>query len=121
MVEGRRCVLGPCQAFGYRSFDRPPGRRLGHQLGRQVCRRVEAVVQRMQSLLPDSYFQRKRVLPSMTTVHLTLLQLADGGLGNSENAMSASMTVNGVPNDLLNNFNPLSSAFLCFFICSLCS
>ncbi|KAF8916498.1 POT family-domain-containing protein [Mucidula mucida] len=39
---------------------------------------------------------------------IPIFNLADGGLGNSENAMSASMTVNGVPNDLLNNFNPLS-------------
>lgn len=39
---------------------------------------------------------------------IPIFNLADGGLGNSENAMSASMTVNGVPNDLISNFNPLT-------------
>ncbi|WRT65309.1 uncharacterized protein IL334_002252 [Kwoniella shivajii] len=34
--------------------------------------------------------------------------LADGGLGNSMNDMSVAMTLNGVPNDLISNWNPLA-------------
>jgi dipeptide/tripeptide permease len=35
-------------------------------------------------------------------------QINDGGLGASGNAQSASLTTNGVPNDLLDNLNPLA-------------
>ena len=34
--------------------------------------------------------------------------LADGGIGNAENDMSVAMTLNGIPNDVFNNFNPLA-------------
>ncbi|WVR05519.1 hypothetical protein IAU60_002537 [Kwoniella sp. DSM 27419] len=34
--------------------------------------------------------------------------LSSGGIGNSLNSMSAGMRLDGVPNDLLNNFNPLA-------------
>ncbi|WVW79812.1 hypothetical protein I302_101782 [Kwoniella bestiolae CBS 10118] len=34
--------------------------------------------------------------------------LADGGLGNQMNDMSVAMTLNGVPNDLISNWNPLA-------------
>lgn len=39
---------------------------------------------------------------------IPIFNLADGGLGNSENAMSSAMVVKNVPNDLINNFNPLT-------------
>jgi dipeptide/tripeptide permease len=35
-------------------------------------------------------------------------QINDGGLGASGNAQSAALTTNGVPNDLLDNLNPLA-------------
>ncbi|OCF43946.1 POT family proton-dependent oligopeptide transporter [Kwoniella heveanensis CBS 569] len=34
--------------------------------------------------------------------------LADGGIGAQESAMSASMTLNNAPNDIIDNFNPLT-------------
>ncbi|ORX40241.1 putative integral membrane peptide transporter [Kockovaella imperatae] len=34
--------------------------------------------------------------------------LADGGIGNAENDMSTAMVLNGIPNDVFNNFNPLA-------------
>ena len=34
--------------------------------------------------------------------------MADGGIGNSMNSMSTAMTLNGAPNDLISNFNPLA-------------
>ncbi len=34
--------------------------------------------------------------------------LNDGGIGNIETSQGSSMTTNGTPNDLLNNFNPLT-------------
>jgi dipeptide/tripeptide permease len=34
--------------------------------------------------------------------------LNDGGIGNIETSQGSSMTTNGAPNDLLNNFNPLT-------------
>lgn len=37
-----------------------------------------------------------------------VFHLADGGVGNSYNNMSAAMVLNGIPNDLFNNFNALS-------------
>ncbi|KAJ9120709.1 hypothetical protein QFC22_002640 [Naganishia vaughanmartiniae] len=39
---------------------------------------------------------------------IPIFNLADGGLGNSENAMSSAMQVKNVPNDLISNFNPLT-------------
>ncbi|WRT68168.1 uncharacterized protein IL334_005143 [Kwoniella shivajii] len=38
---------------------------------------------------------------------LPIFYLADGGIGNMENDMSAAMTLNSIPNDLFGNFNPL--------------
>ncbi|TFK50328.1 PTR2-domain-containing protein [Heliocybe sulcata] len=35
--------------------------------------------------------------------------IADGGLTTIQNSMAASMTTNGAPNDLLSNFNPIST------------
>ncbi|KZT25987.1 hypothetical protein NEOLEDRAFT_1241513 [Neolentinus lepideus HHB14362 ss-1] len=35
--------------------------------------------------------------------------IADGGLNTIQNSMAASMTTNGAPNDLLGNFNPIST------------
>lgn len=34
--------------------------------------------------------------------------LADGGIGNQLNDMSAAMTLDGIPNDIMNNFNSLA-------------
>lgn len=42
---------------------------------------------------------------------IPIFNLADGGLGNSENDMSAAMTLNNIPNDVINNFNPLTIIF----------
>ena len=39
---------------------------------------------------------------------IPIFVLADGGIGNSVNSMSASMTLGGVPNDIVDNFNPLA-------------
>jgi POT family proton-dependent oligopeptide transporter len=39
---------------------------------------------------------------------IPIFNLADGGIGNQENDMSAAMTLNGIPNDVINNFNPLT-------------
>ena len=39
---------------------------------------------------------------------IPIFNLADGGIGNQMNDMSVAMTLNGVPNDLLNNFNSLA-------------
>ncbi|WVQ64078.1 uncharacterized protein L199_002237 [Kwoniella botswanensis] len=38
---------------------------------------------------------------------LPIYYLADGGIGNMENDMSAAMKLNNIPNDLFGNFNPL--------------
>ncbi|KAJ9105466.1 hypothetical protein QFC21_001837 [Naganishia friedmannii] len=43
---------------------------------------------------------------------IPIFNLADGGLGNSENAMSSAMQVKNVPNDLISNFNPLTIVFV---------
>jgi len=39
---------------------------------------------------------------------IPIFNLADGGFGSTENAMSAAMVSNGVPNDLISNFNSLT-------------
>ena len=39
---------------------------------------------------------------------IPIFTLANGGIGNSANSMSGAMTLNGVPNDLIDNFNPLA-------------
>ncbi|KZV93794.1 PTR2-domain-containing protein [Exidia glandulosa HHB12029] len=38
---------------------------------------------------------------------IPIFNLCDGGLGSTENLMTVAMKVNGVPNDLIGNFNPL--------------
>ncbi|KAL8280605.1 hypothetical protein RQP46_006928 [Phenoliferia psychrophenolica] len=42
---------------------------------------------------------------------IPIFSLSDGGLGNSESAMSVAMVSNGVPNDLISNFNSLTIVF----------
>lgn len=42
--------------------------------------------------------------------------LNNGGLGAAANAQSASLTSNGVPNDLLDNLNPITAIAATFFI-----
>ncbi|KAL7423123.1 hypothetical protein Q5752_002422 [Cryptotrichosporon argae] len=39
---------------------------------------------------------------------IPIFNLADGGIGNQENDMSAAMTLSGIPNDIVNNMNPLT-------------
>lgn len=39
---------------------------------------------------------------------IPIFQLADGGIGAMENAMSAGMRLDGAPNDIMNNFNSLA-------------
>lgn len=39
---------------------------------------------------------------------IPIFTLANGGIGNSANSMSGAMTLNGVPNDLIDNFNSLA-------------
>jgi hypothetical protein len=39
-------------------------------------------------------------------------QISDGGLGAAANAQSAALTPSGVPNDVLDNFNPLAIVVL---------
>lgn len=39
---------------------------------------------------------------------IPIFTLSDGGIGNAVNSMSGAMTLNGVPNDLIDNFNPLA-------------
>lgn len=41
-------------------------------------------------------------------IYFPMFNLTDGGIGNAENAQSGAMVLNGVPNDLYNNFNPLT-------------
>ncbi|KAK4704496.1 hypothetical protein P7C70_g1711, partial [Phenoliferia sp. Uapishka_3] len=43
---------------------------------------------------------------------IPIFALSDGGIGNSENAMSTAMVTNGVPNDLIGNFNSLTIVVL---------
>ncbi|KAF8003742.1 hypothetical protein HF325_001190 [Metschnikowia pulcherrima] len=41
-------------------------------------------------------------------VYFVMFNLTDGGIGNAQNAQAGAMVLNGVPNDLFNNFNPLT-------------
>lgn len=45
-------------------------------------------------------------------VYFVLFNLTDGGIGNAQNAQAGAMVLNGVPNDLFNNFNPLTIIIL---------
>ena len=39
---------------------------------------------------------------------IPVFNLADNGIGNSLNSMTGGMTLNSIPNDIMNNFNPLA-------------
>ncbi|CDR45361.1 CYFA0S18e00122g1_1 [Cyberlindnera fabianii] len=41
-----------------------------------------------------------------------IYNINDGGIGSLQNSQSTAMTTNGVPNDLINNFNPLTIIIL---------
>lgn len=41
-------------------------------------------------------------------LYFPIFNLTDGGIGNAENAQSGAMITKGIPNDLYNNFNPLT-------------
>ncbi|WWC72331.1 uncharacterized protein I206_106293 [Kwoniella pini CBS 10737] len=58
----------------------------------------------------DRFVDEIRQSVSATAVFMLIpiFVLADGGLGNQLNDMSVAMTLNGLPNDLINNWNPLS-------------
>ncbi|WVQ92948.1 hypothetical protein IAU59_000009 [Kwoniella sp. CBS 9459] len=58
----------------------------------------------------DRFVDEIRQSFSATAVFMIIpvFVLADGGLGNQLNDMSVAMTLNGIPNDLINNWNPLS-------------
>lgn len=45
-------------------------------------------------------------------LYFPMFNITDGGIGNAENAQSGAMVLNGVPNDLYNNFNPLTIIIL---------
>ncbi|GEQ72658.1 hypothetical protein JCM33374_g6345 [Metschnikowia sp. JCM 33374] len=45
-------------------------------------------------------------------VYFIMFNLTDGGIGNVQNAQAGAMVLNGVPNDLFNNFNPLTIIIL---------
>lgn len=41
-------------------------------------------------------------------LYIPIWNINDGGVGNTQSNQAAAMTSNGAPNDLLNNFNPLT-------------
>lgn len=41
-------------------------------------------------------------------LYFPIFNLTDGGIGNAENAQAGAMITKGIPNDLYNNFNPLT-------------
>ena len=45
-------------------------------------------------------------------IYFPIFNLADSGLGSVETSQAGAMTTNGVPNDLFNNFNPLTIIIL---------
>lgn len=45
-------------------------------------------------------------------LYYPIFNLTDGGIGNAENAQSGAMITKGIPNDLYNNFNPLTIIIL---------
>ncbi|GEQ66848.1 hypothetical protein JCM33374_g511 [Metschnikowia sp. JCM 33374] len=45
-------------------------------------------------------------------VYFIMFNLTTGGIGNAQNAQAGAMVLNGVPNDLFNNFNPLTIIIL---------
>ncbi|KAK8858446.1 hypothetical protein IAR55_002673 [Kwoniella newhampshirensis] len=58
----------------------------------------------------DLFVEEIRQTLSATAVFMLIpiFNLADGGIGSQENDMSTAMTLNNAPNDLINNFNPLT-------------
>ena len=51
---------------------------------------------------------RQTVAACQVFLLVPIFNLTDGGFGSTENFMSDSMITNGVPNDLINNFNSLT-------------
>lgn len=51
---------------------------------------------------------RKTVDSCKIFLFFPMFNLTDGGIGNVENAQAGSMVLDGIPNDLFNNFNPLT-------------
>ena len=57
---------------------------------------------------------------------IPIFSLGDGGIGNQLNDMSVAMTLNGAPNDLITNMNPLfiiggsASPFLTCILADIC-
>ncbi|KAL7415368.1 POT family-domain-containing protein [Mrakia frigida] len=51
---------------------------------------------------------RQSISACKVFLFIPIFNLADGGFGSTENAMSAAMVNNGVPNDLIGNFNSLT-------------
>ena len=47
-------------------------------------------------------------LSRFAKITIAALNINDGGVGNTQSNQAAAMTSNGAPNDLLNNFNPLT-------------
>lgn len=45
-------------------------------------------------------------------LYFPMFNLTDGGIGNAQNAQSGAMITKGIPNDLYNNFNPLTIIIL---------
>lgn len=45
-------------------------------------------------------------------IYFPMFNLTDGGIGNAGNAQAGAMVLNGIPNDLFNNFNPLTIIIL---------
>lgn len=45
-------------------------------------------------------------------VYFVIFNINDGGIGNAQNAQAGAMKLDGVPNDLFNNFNPLTIIIL---------
>ncbi|CDZ97807.1 H /oligopeptide symporter [Phaffia rhodozyma] len=70
----------------------------------------EGTIDRSRVLWDDKFVDELRQTVAACKVFLLIpiFNLADGGFGNSENDMSASMVNNGVPNDLISNFNALT-------------
>lgn len=62
----------------------------------------------------DDFVEDTRRTMSACAVFLffPIQQINDGGLGAAANAQSAALTSNGVPNDVLDNFNPLAIILL---------
>lgn len=69
----------------------------------------EGTIDRSLIFWDDTFVEEIRQSLSACAVFLLIpiFILGDGGIGNQENDQSASMTLNSIPNDVINNFNPL--------------